>query len=207
VRVSFRTRDLVIVSWPIDRVDAERLVPPALTPSPVDGEYLISLVAMRQEGSPRYSQLNIRTYVEHQGEQGVYFLVTRVTLPGLVGVLMGAPFAPSRMRIEPGVVEAGGLGVSFRYRIGDESDAGPMGRHELGIFGRSRLRTIRITRGPATWRRAELEPDIRADPMVVYGFDPRAPARVLYCPETVLELEGRAVRLRPPAQHGKIERP
>jgi len=207
VRVSFRTRDLVIVSWPIERADAERLLPPGLTSEAVDGKHLISLVAMRHEGSAHYRQLNIRTYVEHEGEDAVYFLVTRVTLPGLVGILMGAPFAPSRIRVERGAVEAGGLGVSLRYRVGAEVDAGLLGRHEVGIFGRSRLRAIRITRGPAVWQRAELDPSVRADPLVVYGFDPRAPAEVLYCEQTTLELEGRPTTLRAPAQRGKIVEP
>ena len=96
MQVSFRTRDLVVVSWPIVREDAERLLPPGLEPSAVDGRYLISVVAMCHEGALRYGQLNIRTYVEHLGEQAVYFLVTRVSLPGLVGVFDGC--ARSRRR-------------------------------------------------------------------------------------------------------------
>ncbi|MFL5980071.1 MAG: DUF2071 domain-containing protein, partial [Gaiellaceae bacterium] len=59
VRVSFRTRDLVVVSWPIARDDAERLVPRGLEPSALDGRYLISVVAMRHEGTLRYGQINI----------------------------------------------------------------------------------------------------------------------------------------------------
>jgi hypothetical protein len=207
VRVSFRTRDLVVVSWPIARGDAERLLPAGLEPGTVDGRYLISLVAMRHAGSPRYCQINIRTYVEHQGEDAVYFLVTRVTLPGLVGVLMGAPFAPSRIAVERGRVEAPGLGISVRYRVGDETDPGPIGRHELGIFGRSRLRTIRITRGPAFWHRGELESPRRADPLQVYGLDPNDPAQVLYSANAPLELEGLPTRLRLPARRGKIKEP
>jgi hypothetical protein len=207
VRVSFRTRDLVVVSWPIAREDAVRLLPEGLQPATVNGRYLISLAAMRHEGAVRYGQLNIRTYVEHEDEQAVYFLVTRVTVPGLVGVLMGAPFAPSRISITYGAVEAQGLGVSLRYRVGEETDPGPIGRHELGIFGRSRLRTIRIRREPAVWHQADLEAPVRADPLVVYGFKPEEQAEVLYADGAVLELEGRPVRLRVPAQHGKIEKP
>ena len=207
MRVSFRTRDLVVVSWPIAREDASRLLPAGLEPATVDGRHLISLVAMRHEGSPRYCQINIRTYVEHENEDAVYFLVTRVTLPGLVGVLMGAPFAPSRIAVERGRVEARGLGISLRYGVGDETDPGPIGKHELGIFGRGRLRTIRITREPAVWHRGELTGPRRADPLVVYGFDPVEPAEVLYTERAVLRLDGRANALRLPAQHGKIDGP
>ena len=196
MRVSLSTRDLVVVSWAIAREDAERLLPPALEPAAIGGSYLISLVALRHEGRLRYGQLNIRTYVEHEGEQAVYFLVTRVTLPGLVGVLMGAPFAPSRIAVARGAVDAPGLGVSLRYEVGEEGDPGPMGRHELGIYGRSRLRAIRIRRAPAVWRRGRLLPRARVDPLVVYGFTPDVQADVLYAESALLELEGRSNRLR-----------
>jgi uncharacterized protein DUF2071 len=196
VRASFRTRDLVVVSWAIAREDAERLLPPALEPAAIGGRYLISLVALRHEGRLRYGQLNVRTYVAHEGEQAVYFLVTRVTLPGLVGILMGAPFAPSRISVARGAVDAPGLGVSLRYEVGEEDDPGPMGRHELGIYGRSRLRTIRIRRGPAVWRRGRLLSSPRVDPLVVYGFKPEVQADVLYSERALLELEGRPNQLR-----------
>jgi Uncharacterized conserved protein (COG2071) len=207
VRVSFRTRDLVVVSWPIAREDAERLLPPGLEPSPVDGRYLISVAAMRHEGALRYGQINIRTYVEHEGEQAVYFLVTRVTLPGLVGAVMGAPFAPSRIDVAPGRVDAPGLGISLRYVIGEETDAGPMGGHTLGIYGRSRIKTFRIRRGPADWRRGDLHELLRVDPLVVYGFHPDVHGDVLYTEDARLELESRPSRLRLSALRGKIEGP
>jgi uncharacterized protein DUF2071 len=207
VRVTFRTRDLAVVSWPIAREDAERLLPPTLEPAAVDGRYLISVVAIRPKGRVRYGQINIRTYVEHEGEQAVYFLVTRVTLPGLVGVLMGAPFAPSRISVARGSIEAPGLGISMRYEVGEEADPGPVGRHELGIYGRSRLKMIRIRREPAVWHRAALAAPVRVDPLMVYGFDIGADADAVYCDAAVLELEGRSSPLRVSRQHGKIVEP
>jgi hypothetical protein len=57
------------------------------------------------------------------------------------------------------------------------------------------------------WHQADLEAPVRADPLVVYGFKPEEQAEVLYADGAVLELEGRPVRLRVPAQHGKIEKP
>ena len=207
MRVSFRTRDLVVVSWPIAREDAERLLPPTLEPATVDGRYLISVVALRHEGRLRYGQINIRTYVEHEDEQAVYFLVTRVTVPGLVGVLMGAPFAPSRISVARGLVDAPGLGISMRYEVGGEVDPGPIGRHQLGIYGRSRLKTIRIRRDPAVWHQATLVEPLRVDPLAVYGLDVGVDADVLYCDAAVLELEGRPSRLRFAEQRGKIVEP
>jgi Uncharacterized conserved protein (COG2071) len=204
VRVTFRTRDLVVVSWPIAREDAERLLPPTLEPAAVDGRYLISVVALRHEGRVRYGQINIRTYVEHEGEQAVYFFVTRVTVPGLIGVLMGAPFAPSRISVARGSIEAPGLGISMRYEVGEEADPGPVGRHELGIYGRSRLKAIRIRREPAVWHRAALTGHVRVDPLVVYGFNVGLDADVVYCEAAVLELEGRSKQLRVSEQRGKI---
>ena len=196
MRVSFRTRDLVVVSWPIAREDAERLLPPGLEPSPVDGRYLISVVAMRHEGKLRYGQINIRTYVEHAGEQAVYFLVTRVTLPGLVGVLMGAPFAPSRISVKRGSGRSAWPRslASLRRGRGDRSrrDRGPRARD----LRAARLKTFRIRRGPAVWRRAALDAPVRADPLVVYGFEPDAQgADVVYADAALLELESRPERI------------
>lgn len=198
MRLTFRIRDLLVASWTITRADADRLLPPGLEPATVDGEYLISLAAMRQDALPRHRQINIRTYVKHGGDAAVYLLLSRVTVPGLAGVLLGAPYGAARIAVERGRVEAPGLGVSLRYRVGEETGAGPMSRHELGLFGRSRLRQVRISRGPAVWRRAELESDLRADPILSYGFPIDGPA-LLYVEETVLVLEGRPKR-------GKIPR-
>jgi len=207
VRLTFRTRDLAVVSWPIAREDAERLLPGGLEPTTVDGRYLVSVAAMRQEGAPRYRQINIRTYVRHEREDAVYFLLSRVTVPGLVGLLVGAPLAPSRIAVRRGLVEAPGLGVSLRYAVGEEVDPGSIGRHGLGIFGRSRLRTFRIRRGPAIWRRGELEGRVRADPLQVYGLRPSDPADVLYADHAPLELESFPKRLHLPARRGKIRGP
>lgn len=193
MRLTFRIRDLLVVSWSIAREDAERLLPPGLEPATVDGRYLISLVAMRQEARPRHRQINIRTYVQDDGSDAVYFLLTRVTVPGLVGVLLGAPYGAARIAVERGRVEAPGLGVSLRYRVGEETSPGPIGVHERGLFGRSRLRAVRITRAPTVWRRAELDAPLRADPIVSYGFPVEEP-KLLYAEETVLVLEGRPKR-------------
>lgn len=206
MRLSFRIRDLLVASWTIERQDAQRLLPSGLEPVTVGGEYLISLVAMRHLAAPRHRQINVRTYVRHEGEDAVYFLLTRVTGPGLLGVLFGAPYGLSRIAVERGSVEAPGLGVSVRYRVGDETSPGPIGAHEVGLFGRSRLKRVRIRRGPAVWRRAELDGPLRADPILAYGIGPAEPS-LLYAEEALLELEGRPSRLRISPQSGKIRGP
>jgi hypothetical protein len=121
---------------------------------------------------------------------------------------MGAPFAPSRISVARGTVDAPGLGVSFRYEVGEETDPGPVGRHELGIYGKSRLKAFRIRRDPAVWRRAALDEPVRVDPLVVYGLEPDAQgADGFYADAAVLELESRPERLRLPLRRGKIEVP
>lgn len=196
MRVSFRIRDLVVASWTIEREEAARLLPAGLEPVPVEGDYLISLVAMRQEAFPRHRQLNVRTYVAHEREDAVYFLLSRVTVPGLAGALLGAPYGPARISVRQGAVAAPGLGVSLHYRLGDIAESGPIGRHELGIFGRARLRAVRIRRSPVVWRRAEAEGEVRADPILHFGVEVEASPRLLYAAEAELELEGRPRRLR-----------
>jgi hypothetical protein len=206
VRLSFRIRDLVVASWKIERDEAERLLPPGLEPAAIDSDYLISLAAMRYQGGrgfpPSFSQINVRTYAAWEGEEAVYFLLSRVTLPGLAGVLLGAQVGPARISVRPGSVEAPGLGVSLRYRAGEVTDPGVVGRHELGVFGRGRLRAVRIHRGPTIWRRAQLDEPVRADPIPHYGIGIDRPATLLCTDAVVLELGGRARAMLPSSRSG-----
>ncbi len=209
MHLSLHIRDLVVASWKLEREQAEGLLPEGLEPAPVDGVYLISLVAMRHQGGrmgglriPSFSQINVRTYVDHEHEDAVYFLLARVTVPGLVGVLLGAPYGPSRISVRPGAVDAPGLGVSLRYRVGEVTDSGPIGRHELGIFGRARLRAVRIDRSPAVWRSAEPVEAVRADPVLHFGLGVDDPPKLLYTDDAVLELEGRPRRLLSSSRRG-----
>lgn len=204
MRASFRIRDLVVASWAIERDEAGRLLPPGIEPAEVDGRYLISLVAMKYQSLPRHAQINVRTYVEHEHEDAVYFLLACVTLAGLPGALLGLPYAAARIAVRPGHVEAPGLGVSLRYRICEPADSGLIGRHELGIFGRARLRAVRIDRSASVWHRAEPDGPVRADPILHYGIDVTAPPSLLYTQGTTLGLEGRPRRLRFARDGGKI---
>jgi len=209
VRLSLRIRDLVVASWKIDRAEAQRLLPRGLEPTPVDGNYLISLVGMRCAGGrmgrlplPSFSQINLRTYVANEGGEAVYFLLSRVTVPGLAGALLGGPLGLARIAARPGSLAAPGLGVAIRYRAGEETDSGPIGLHALGIVGRARLRTVRIRRGPAVWRDAELEATIRADPMLHFGISIDEAPALLCTGEAAFELEGPPRRMLPSSRLG-----
>jgi uncharacterized protein YqjF (DUF2071 family) len=196
VRLSLGIRHLLVASWRVGRERARSLVPPGLEPVEVGDSHLVSLVAMRVEGGrlgrlpvPSFAQLNVRTYVAHDGEPAVYFLSTHVTPPGLLGLLLGAPYAPARISVEAGRIRAPGVGVALAYRAGDVVETGPLGLHEVGLFGRPRLRVIRISRAPAVWREAAVEGSVRADPIVHYGIGLDEPPSLLYAEHAGFELE------------------
>jgi hypothetical protein len=160
---------------------------------------------MRYASPPWHRQVNVRTYARHEGRDAVYFLAARVTPPGLAAVFLGAPVGPSRIRVERGSVDAPGLGFRLRYRIGEETDAGPIGHHELGIFGRKRFRSLEIVRSPTVWQQASPAGSIRADPILHLGIALAEPFSVFYAASTELVLQGRPRRLRTSTRSGKIQ--
>jgi Uncharacterized conserved protein (COG2071) len=204
VRLSLRIRDLLVASWRVERERARSLLPSGLEPAQVEDAHLVSLVAMRVEGGrlgalpvPPFSQLNLRTYVLYEGEPAVYFLFLRVTPPGLLGLALGAPYAPARISVQPGRVRAPGLGFSLSYRLGEVVDAGPIGLHEIGLFGGPRLRLVRISRTPAVWQSAAVEGEVRADPILHYGIGLDEPPHLVYAERAGFELSPRAWRAAP----------
>jgi uncharacterized protein DUF2071 len=196
VLVDLRVRDLLIASWETDRLAVERALPADLEPTDLAGRYLVSLVAFRVVGGrlgrlpvPPYSQLNARTYVSLRGEPAVFFLGSRVTAPGLVGRILGAPFRQARLRVRPGSVRAPGLGLSLVYRTGEPADAGLIGRHELGLFEARGLRALRIRRGAAEWQSAVLTEPARADILLALGFELRGDPNLLYAETASFDAE------------------
>jgi hypothetical protein len=198
VLVSLRVRDLLLASWRTDRESVARTLPAGLEPAEVDGEHLVSLVALRYAGGrlagrlpiPPFSQLNVRVYAAWQGEPAVVFLDARVTLLGLGATLLGAPYRTARLCLRPGRADAPGLGVRIRYRPGGPADPGELGRHELGLFPAGReLRGFRVRRGPVTWRSAVPTEPVRADPLHALGFDVREPASLLYAEGASFEVD------------------
>jgi uncharacterized protein YqjF (DUF2071 family) len=196
VLFSVHVRDLVLASWETDAERVARTLPPGLEPAEVDGRHLVTLAALRyQRGRlgrlpvPPFSQLNLRVYVEWEGEPAVVFLAARVTVPGMGGALLGAPYRPARLRVRPGSVKAPGLGVSVPYeRRGQRgAESGALGRHELGIFEAAGLRAFRIRRGQAEWEDAEPAGPVRADPLLALGFDLSGPPELIYAARASFE--------------------
>ena len=163
----------------------------------MDGEHLASVVAVRFRGGGLgrlpvlpFSQLNLRTYVEADGEPAVLFLRSYVTPGGLAGILFGAPFRPAaRVRVREDAVRAPGAGIDRRFRPGGVTDPGDLGRHEVGLYEAAGLRRFRVERGPAEWRSAEPVGDPRADGLLAVGLDVSGPPRIALAGETWFETD------------------
>jgi hypothetical protein len=194
VRATLRVRDLVIASWEADLERIRAALPAQLDPLALEGRFLVSLVGFHVTGGRLgrlpllpFSQLNARTYVSWQDEPAVFFLASRVTAGGLPGRLLGAPYRQARLRVREGLLRAPGLGVALRFGLGGEADPGSLGRHELGLFEDGGLRSFRIRRGEAEWRRGEPAEPTRADFLVALGIEPRGEAELLYTARTVFD--------------------
>lgn len=196
-------RHLVLASWPVDPGAAARALPPGLEPAEIEGESLVSLVGFRCVGGAvgrlpvaPFSQLNVRLYVEHGGEPAVFFLRSFVTLAGLPGFLLGAPYRLAWIRVRAGELYARGHGVRLRYDIGSaEATPGLLGRHELGLFEERGLRAFRVRRGPAEWRHAEPVGSPRLDLLAALGFDVGGEPRLVYAPAASFEAKVPPFRL------------
>ena len=201
--LTLRVRDLLLASWDADPEQIARALPPGLAPAPVDGRHLVTIAALRYTSGRLgrvpvvpFSQLNVRAYVEHEGEPAVVFLLARVTLPGMAAALLGAPYRPARLRVARGRVEASGLGVSIAYEPAGADVPSPLTEHVLGLYEAAGLRAFRVRRGPAAWQRAEARESARADPLVALGFDVSAPPSLLYAESAAFEADVPPRRVR-----------
>jgi uncharacterized protein YqjF (DUF2071 family) len=193
----------LLASWDADPVQIARALPLGLVPAPVDGRHLVTIAALRYTSGRLgrvpvvpFSQLNVRAYVEHEGEPAVVFLLARVTLPGMAAALLGAPYRPARLRFGRGRAEAPGLGVSIAYEPRGPHDSSPLAAHELGLYEAAGLRAFRIRRGPAVWQQADPVGFTRADPLIALGFDVSAPPSLLYAESAAFEAEVPPRRVR-----------
>jgi hypothetical protein len=196
MRLSLRVRDLLLASWKAKRESVSRLLYPGLEPATVDGEYLVSIVALTNAGGRigrvpvlPFSQLNVRTYVSYRGEPAVYFLRTYVSWAGMGAAFFGAPHRPARLRFEQGRAEAPGIGLALRYRLGEPGVPGELGRHELGLFEAAGLRGFRIRRGPADWVRAAPVEEPRADVLLALGFEVTEAPTLFHAAHTSFETD------------------
>jgi Uncharacterized conserved protein (COG2071) len=203
VLVHFDLRHLVLASWRLEPDAVARALPARLEPAEIDGESLVSLVGFRCVGGQvgripivPFSQLNVRVYVEHEGEPAVFFLRSLVTAGGLPGFILGAPYRLAWIRVRAGELSAPGQGVRLRYTVGRaEATPGLLGRHELGIFEERGLRAFRVRRGPAEWRHAEAAAEPQVDLLRAFGFDVEGEPKLVYAPEASFDAEGPPTRL------------
>ena len=194
MRATLRVRDLVIASWEADLERIRAALPDQVDPVAFGGRYLVSLVGFHVTGGRLgklpllpFSQLNARTYVSWRDEPAVFFLGSRVTAGGLAGRLLGAPYRQARLVVDEGLVHAPGLGVSLHFRVGQKTDPGLLGRHELGLVEDDGLRSFRVRRGETEWRRAELAETARADFLVALGLEPRGQPELVYTARTAFD--------------------
>jgi hypothetical protein len=203
VLLTLTVRHMLLATWEVDPERVQRSLPAGLEPAlAAGGRALVSIAAFRNAGVrlsrrrvPGYSQLNVRSYVTRAGEPAIFLLSLRVTLPGLGGVLFGAPSRPARIRVREGAAEAPGLGVSFGYRrLGEPPRApalpgGPLGSHDVGYFFAAGLRRLVARHDPFAWEAAELTASPRLDPLLGLGFDVREPDSLLYAASTAFSVE------------------
>ena len=196
MRLSLAVRDLLHASWEVDRESVARALPPGLEPAEVDGAHLVSLFALRAQGSrlerlpvPRFSQLKVGAHVTYRGERAVFFLLGHVTPVGLGAAAFGLLYKPARLRVRKGLVEAPGLGVSLRYGEGSPADPGELERAELGLMEGAGLRAFRIRRTSVGWTAAKAVDHPRVDLLLALGFDVGPPAFAFYSGSSLLEIE------------------
>ena len=188
--------DLLVASWEIDEEDARKLTS-GLEPARVEGRFLVSIVGLGRVHAraghiplPAFSQINLRTYALLDGQVAVLFLHSWVTAWGIVVAFAGGPVGTARIRSETGRLDAPGVGMHLRYSVGEPVDSGPLGRLELGLHRRGRLRAFTVRRGPAEWLAAE-PTEVRADPLLSLGLDPTARPGLLYAPKATLRIDAR----------------
>lgn len=208
MQVSLTVRDLVVVTWAVPPSAARRDVPASVELALTDdGDALVSLVAYRADDVrlggrrvPGFRQLAVRTYARSGDEDGAFFLVQRVTLPGLGGIVFGTPVRPARIRVEDGRVRAPGLGASVLYRrlgrVADPPVAGgvPIGSQQVAFFVSAGLRRLPSAHEPYAWEAAELLEPPRVDPVLALGFKIAEPV-------SVLAARSAGFRLELPARH------
>jgi len=194
-------RDLLLVSWAVDPDVVARALPAGLEPQVADGEAWVSagsfrLASVRVDGrrAPAFSQADVRAGVVRNGEPGVFFFSLRVTPFGLGGVLLGAPYRPSSIRIRPGEARARGLGLSFRYQAAGASAAvpyavGPTPLLTVAYYGAAGLRRVELAHETIHWRQAELLAEPRFEPVTALGFDVGRPGSTVSAAQVAVKVE------------------
>ena len=183
--VTFHGRDVLFAHWPVAPSRLDGLVPDPLEVATFDGDAWVGALAHevqlsaggRRVAGP-FPQLNVRTYVRHDGQSGVYFLglLTGSRPGGLLGeAVFDLPVAHGRLSLSRGDRltfrsrgRAGGRPLRFDARYGrPEGVSTPAeGSLESFLVERNRYFTVEegvsvgeITREP--WELAPVDGDIR----------------------------------------------
>jgi uncharacterized protein len=142
--------DLLFAHWPVAADRLRPFVPSALTLQEFEGTAWLGVVPFRMEGVMRrplpdlpwvsaFPELNVRTYVEHRGRAGVWFLSLDATNPLVVWAarrFFHLPYFRARMRLSPG-----GHQVHYQSRrnsdarVGFEAEFGPVSDPYLAEAG------------------------------------------------------------------------
>jgi hypothetical protein len=139
----------------------------------------------------------VRVYARYGQGTAVIFLALRVTAAGMGAALLGFPVRLARARVREGLVEAKGFGVELRYERRGTAGPSELGSHEVGLFEAAGLRELRVSRGEASWERAEAAGPVRADPLLALGFAVEGPPELRYAPHATFAAELPPRRVRP----------
>ncbi|MGE3289696.1 MAG: YqjF family protein [Pseudonocardia sp.] len=203
-----RWRELAFLHWPADPAAVAPLLPPGLAVETFDGHAWLGIVALTMRdvrprrvpalpGISHFLELNVRTYVRHGDEPGVWFFSLDAATLVAVAVARAwwnLPYHPARMATRrAGDVIAyrsrrawGGARFAARYRVGPEIGTAVPGTFEHFVVERYRLfahRGGRLYTG-RVWHR----------PYPLHALE------VLELDESVLGAVG--LRTRPPAAAG-----
>lgn len=206
--VHMRWHDLLFLHWTVDVDRLRALIPSELELDLFEGKAYVALVPFemretRFRGLPNLASLrefpecNVRTYVRHAGEAGVWFFsLDAASLLPVVGarLLWSLPYVWSRIRIERDGETTrydlrrvlGGRRSRIVWRKGEGLSLSVPGSlvhfltERYWLFARrfGRIRRGRVVHSPWSLRRAEL---VECDDSLLKaaGFDPDGPPHVL----------------------------
>ena len=203
-RGSLALRDLMLATWKVDPEQIAHTLPDGFDPIAHDGVGFVSVVGFCARGvwagrlpAPGYSGISVRTYVtDREGAPAIFLLQSRVTLPGMSGLLLGAPVRPTLIGVRRGSVSAVGVGVGVRYSVpaGDSGSSQmppldpPMGDFNVVYWKAAGVRRLETAHQPITWQSAVIGDSWRFDPVLALGFDAKEPQWLHYAERVVFDL-------------------
>jgi hypothetical protein len=121
--LSMRWRDGLFLHWPVDPATVDARLPEGVDVATYDGDAWVGIVAfvmedIRPRGLPlgrTFPEVNLRTYVDHDGDAGVYFFSLdaddRLSV-SVARTTYALPYYRARMSVEPD----GDDGDALRFR-------------------------------------------------------------------------------------------